>query len=427
MMPSSSAAPDRADSNQAGSGQLASEQPFLVGGVRLPRPFRVRRLGHFGINVDDPEVSRGFYEDLLGLRVTDRLDLTGRLPEEELVKHGPRIGYFTRCNAEHHSFVFFPRRALAAVYGFPNEFPEVTTNQITWQVGSLREVVEGFEYFRSKGLRIHRSGRDLPGSNWNVYPFDPDGHVNELFYGIELVGWNGRSKPPAMHGTRWREPPPLPHVSEFSEVTQARARGIDLDSGWRQAETRPETFDVGGVALARPFKVVKVGPVRIFVDDIERSLAFYRDVMGLMLTEEVVWNGHRCLFFRANSEHHSLALYPKALRAELGLSPHTTVFSLGMQVGDYAQLRAARDFLSAEGVQIRHLPNELFPGIDYSCFAVDPDGHAVQLFFTMEQVGWDGRPRPAHLRPAIDNANWPATIDAASDTFLGEAFLGPWN
>ena len=164
MMPSSSAAPDRADSNQAGSGQLASEQPFLVGGVRLPRPFRVRRLGHFGINVNDPEVSRVFYEDLLGLRVTDRLDLTGRLPEEELVKHGPRIGYFTRCNAEHHSFVFFPRRALSAVYGFPNEFPEVTTNQITWQVGSLREVVEGFEYFRSTGLRIHRSGRDLPGS-----------------------------------------------------------------------------------------------------------------------------------------------------------------------------------------------------------------------------------------------------------------------
>ena len=298
--------------------KAVASREYLVGGVRLPRPFRVRRLGHFGINVNDPEVSRTFYEDLLGLRITDRLDLTGRLPEEELVRHGPRIGYFTRCNAEHHSFVFFPRRALSAVYGFPSEFPEVTTNQITWQVGSLREVVDGFEYFRSLGLRIHRSGRDLPGSNWNVYPFDPDGHVNELFYGIELLGWNGQSKPGAMHETRWREPPPLPIASELSEVQAARERGVDLGSGWRQAEPRPEQYDVGGISLGRPFKIVRVGPVRIFVDDIERALAFYRDTIGLMLTEEVVWNGHRCLFLRANTEHHSLALYPKACAQSSG-------------------------------------------------------------------------------------------------------------
>ena len=30
----------------------------------------------------------------------------------------------------------------------------------------------------------------MPGSNWNAYPFDPDGHVNEIFYGIEQIGWD---------------------------------------------------------------------------------------------------------------------------------------------------------------------------------------------------------------------------------------------
>ena len=38
--------------------------PYTVGGIRLPRPFKVRRLGHFGVNVADPEISRGFYERL---------------------------------------------------------------------------------------------------------------------------------------------------------------------------------------------------------------------------------------------------------------------------------------------------------------------------------------------------------------------------
>ncbi len=44
----------------------------------------------------------------------------------------------------------------------------------------------------------------------------------------------------------------------------------------------------------------------------------------------------------------------------------------------------------------------------------------------MEQVGWDGRPRPADLRRRVDNANWPDTLEPMEDSYLGEAFLGPW-
>jgi catechol 2,3-dioxygenase-like lactoylglutathione lyase family enzyme len=274
---------------------MANEE-FIVGGVRLSRPFRIRRLGHFGINVMEPEVSRTFYEKLLGLRISDRLDFTGRLPEEELAQLGPRIGYFARHGSEHHSFVFFPRRVLAAAYAYPKEFAEVTVNQITWQVGSLREVVDGYEWFKRLGGRVHRAGRDMPGSNWHFYPFDPDGHVNELFYGIEQVGWDGYSKPLAMHKIRYPQPPPLPHRSEYAEIEAGYAEGVEARAGWRQAEPLEERHDVGGVLLGRPFKAVRVGPVRIFVPELERALAFYRDVLGLMVTEEVTWQGQRCAF-----------------------------------------------------------------------------------------------------------------------------------
>ena len=404
-----------------------TKQACVVGGVTLPRPFKVRRLGHFGINVHDPEVSRHFYEKLLGFRISDVLDFGGRLPEEEMAKHGPHVGYFARHGTEHHSFVFFPRRVLNAVYGFPADYPEVVTNQITWQVGSLREVVDGHDWFVKKEMRIQRSGRDLPGSNWNVYPFDPDGHVNELYYGIEQVGWNGQSKPYSMHKVRYTRPPDLPHPSEYAEVQACVREGIDGSTGWQQHEAMPETWNVDGVLLGRPYKVTRVGPVRLFVQDMEQSLRFYRDELGLMITEEVVWNGHRCVFLRANTEHHSLALYPMALRAELGLNPHATLFSFGMQVANYQQLRDAVAFLKDQGVTIRMLPPELFPGIDYCAFALDPDGFAIQLYYYMEQVGWDGRPRPAALRPVIDPQDWPETVPAASDSFLGETYLGPWS
>ncbi len=76
---------------------------------------------------------------------------------------------------------------------------------------------------------------------------------------------------------------------------------------------------------------------------------------------------------------------------------------------------------------IQKLPPELFPGMDYTAFAFDPDGHAVQLYYYMEQIGWAGHPRLAVQRPRIDNESWTAHVDAASDTFTGKVLLGPFN
>jgi|SRR5579871_2499371 len=411
------------DEASAGAAAAAPPGEFDVGGVRLPRPFCIRRLGHFGVNVRDPEASRDFYVRLLGFRLSDPIDFGARLPPQDADRFGPRIGYFSRHGTDHHSFVFFPRRVIEALN--PHLRSGVTINQITWQVGSLNEVSDGFAWFRQRGRRINRAGRDLPGSNWHFYPVDPDGHINELYYGIEQIGWDGFSKPRAMDGARYAEPPPLPHKSELAEVEAALQGKIALNSGWRWVEPEEERFDVGGVLLARPFKIVRIGPVRLFVEDMERALAFYRDDLGLRITEVVEWKGHRAVFLRANTEHHSVALYPVALRSVLGLSPHTTLMSFGLQLGGYRQLRDAVAFLEQAGVQVKKLPAELFPGIDYCAFAIDPDGHAFQLYYYMEQVGWDGRPRPPSARPRIDAERWPDSVPAASDAYMGETYLGP--
>jgi catechol 2,3-dioxygenase-like lactoylglutathione lyase family enzyme len=228
-----------------------------------------------------------------------------------------------------------------------------------------------------------------------------------------------------MHKVRYEKPPALPHRSEYAEVSEALRDGLDARSGWRAEEKGEERYDVGGVLLARPFKVQRIGPVRLFVADMEAALRFYRDELGLALTEEIDYEGHRCAFLRANTEHHSVALYPIALRARLGLSPASTLMSFGLQLGGYRQLRDAVSFLKENGVTIKYLPSGLFPGIDYCAFALDSDGHALQLYYYMEQVGWDGKPRPAVLRPVVDNANWPESVAAASDTFAGEVYLGP--
>jgi catechol 2,3-dioxygenase-like lactoylglutathione lyase family enzyme len=410
-------------------GTVRVGEKFNVGGVLMDRPFKIRRLGHFGYNLYKFDEGLTFYRDLLGFRVTDHLDFAKIVTKPGLFDGVQTVGYFTSHGTDHHSFVIFPRHALDRMgrgsAGGHVVDGQVTTNQITWQVGTLREVGNGIDWFRSIGIDPGRIGRDVPGSNWHSYPSDPEGHTNEIYYGIEQIGWNLRSKPPAVRKRGFHDKPDLPQMCEYQELQMFKEEGMDLDSGYAHVEKGPFKYDVGGVMLARPFKVIKIGPVRLFIKDMEKAVEFYTKVLGLRITEEVVYDGHRCVFLRCNTEHHSLALYPVALRETLGLSPHSSCMSFGNQLGDYQQLREAVDFLKANGVTIKYLPPELFPGIDYSAFAVDPDGHTIQLYYYMEQVGWDGNIRSPAERRQVDNKNWPELVHANSDTFDGETLLGP--
>jgi len=397
---------------------------FNVGGLRLERPFKIRRLGHFGVNVVDVPRAAKFYCDLLGFAISDPINFN-RDANTAVEKVGPGLGYFTRHGTDHHSFVLFPKRVVDARPGREDWPKDVTINQITWQVGNLREVVEGNRWLNELKQPITRTGRDTPGSNWHTYPIGPGYHINELYCGMEQVGWDGLSKPSSMHTIHYTEHPELPHRSEFAEVQAAMERGVDIRTGYRHVDPNPAQFDVGGLLLPRPFKIERIGPVRLFYDNIDKELAFYCGTLGLTVTEEITWNGHRCVFLRVNTEHHSLALYPRALRPELGLSEHTTLMAFGLQLGSFEQLHAAKRFLGEKGATLRTLPAELFPGLGHSFLAIDPEGHAMHLYDYMEQIGWDGKPRPASQRAKIDNDHWPDQLDPRSDSYCGEVFMGP--
>ena len=56
----------------------------------------------------------------------------------------------------------------------------------------------------------------------------------------------------------------------------------------------------------------------------------------------------------------------------------------------------------------------------------DPDGNLVQLYYYMEQIGWDGRPRLGRRRTPTHVAEWPKALEPKSDTYTGEPYLGPW-
>jgi len=207
---------------------IASQQ-YNVGGILLSRPFKVRRLGHFGFNAVKVAEGLEFYNGLLGFKISDELDFA-KIPgmPEEVKALGDARGFFMRHGTDHHSFVLFNKRVMD--FRADRKFrPDVTINQITWQVGSLKEVVDAFHYFQERDVPIQRVGRDMPGSNWHCYVYDPDGHTNEFYYGIEQVGWNDLSKPRAIYYRGFRQEPPLPQMSENAEVVEAlHDKGVDI-------------------------------------------------------------------------------------------------------------------------------------------------------------------------------------------------------
>ncbi len=403
----------------------AAVQRYNVGGVFLPRPFKVRRLGHFGFNVEKLPEGRAFYGDLLGFTASDTLDFSQAPWFPKDADLGDPRGYFMRYGTDHHAFVLFPKRVMD--HRADRKFaPEVTINQITWQCGSLKEIADAHSYFEEQQVRIQRVGRDMPGSNWHVYVYDPDGHTNEFYYGIEQIGWNQLSKPRDMYYRGFNEKPDLPQMSEAAELAEAYDKGIAVLSGHQPKETLAATYDVEGVLLPRPFKITKVGPV----EPVRRRC---RPRRSLLSASASALSAARRRSIAAPAAH-SCAAAPsttawacsrRSCGARLGLSEHTTCMSFGVEVGSYAQLRAAVAFLKEHGVTfVDSIPPELYPGIDYSAFALDPDGHCIQLYYYMEQIGWDGRVRPAAERRRV-NGNWPEALEPLSDTYVDQVFQGP--
>ena len=62
--------------------------------------------------------------------------------------------------------------------------------------------------------------------------------------------------------------------------------------------------------------------------------------------------------------------------------------------------------------------------MDYMAYALDPDGHCIQLYYYMEQLGWDGRPRPQSQRRQVTGV-WPEALEPLSDTYVDQVFQGP--
>lgn len=146
----------------------------------------------------------------------------------------------------------------------------------------------------------------------------------------------------------------------------------------------------------------KIGHVAIAVRDLDRSVAFYRDTVGLQLTEcfeyPVDEVGHGVAvsagaFVRCGTTHHCLSLFtykPGVVTEVEGMvyGLHHIAFELPTPERLVEIYRHVKD-CGAEIVNAR----EGGPGNQPRFYARDPDGNLLEFYWGIDQVGWDGIPR----------------------------------
>jgi catechol 2,3-dioxygenase-like lactoylglutathione lyase family enzyme len=141
-------------------------------------PFRIGKIGHVALYVQDLERSARFYTETLGFSVSD-------VYGDNMMPGG---AVFLRCNADHHGIALFRAQ----------DEPGASSGQhhMAFEVSSLDEVVRARDLLRARGVPIDFEGRRRAGVQIAVEFRDPDGHRLEIYWGIDQIGSEGIVRPP---------------------------------------------------------------------------------------------------------------------------------------------------------------------------------------------------------------------------------------
>src|SRR6476619_8588546 len=138
---------------------------------------------------------------------------------------------------------------------------------------------------------------------------------------------------------------------------------------------------------------VRVGHVHLRVADLDRSLAFYRDALGLNVTADGRERGLDAAFLAAGDYHHHIGLNTWE---SAGASPppagHTGLYHVAFVYPDRRELGKAVQRLIAHGVTPDHGTDH---GGTVSVYLDAPDGTGVELYYDRprsERLDADGRP-----------------------------------
>jgi len=126
-------------------------------------------------------------------------------------------------------------------------------------------------------------------------------------------------------------------------------------------------------------RLKKLGHVQLRVADLERSKAFYRDVLGFRVAEQDP--NHGDLFMTLGEDFHTLDMAQDAGPATgRGAARGIGVAHIAFQVGSYEALGEAYRTLLEHGVRVERAMDHVN---QRSIYFQDPDGNRLEIYYEM--------------------------------------------
>lgn len=135
--------------------------------------------------------------------------------------------------------------------------------------------------------------------------------------------------------------------------------------------------------LARIAAGTRIGHVHLKVADLDRSLAFWRDLIGFEVQQRM---GSQAVFLSADGYHHHLAL--NTWESAGGRPPPagtTGLFHVALLYPDRASLAQALKRLVTAAWPLEGASDH---GVSEALYLRDPDGNGVELYRDRDRAEW---------------------------------------
>ena len=138
-------------------------------------------------------------------------------------------------------------------------------------------------------------------------------------------------------------------------------------------------------------EVKELGHLVLYVRDLERSVAFYRDVLGWKPAFPDADLPFPAMAFSSGRTHHELLLIEVGHdAAPLPAGRRVGLYHFGLKVGDSDdELREALAAIQAAGVPIAGASDHT---VTHSLYIHDPDGNEIELYIDVPGVDWVNNP-----------------------------------
>ncbi|HEY8313384.1 MAG TPA: VOC family protein [Candidatus Baltobacteraceae bacterium] len=141
-------------------------------------------------------------------------------------------------------------------------------------------------------------------------------------------------------------------------------------------------------------RIKRLNHAVLFVRDLDRSAAFYRDVLGF---EEISRMGESMAFMRAagSENHHDLGLARVGMQAPNPPQGSVGLYHLAWQTENIEDLAAVQSALRERAA----LTGASDHGATKSIYGTDPDGNEFEVMWAVPREQWGQWERSATTRP----------------------------